>query len=152
MRSYRHSQIGSVIIGSMVAVIVVIFILVYTIPTKNGESPHVIAVTTGLLLLFSLILFYKLTVQVTEEKLRIQFGIGLIRRSWLLSDIVSTEIIRYPWWYGWGIHFTPHGTIFNVSGFTAVAVRLKSGRTALIGTDEPEKLRTAIEEFRSSTN
>ncbi len=43
-----------------------------------------------------------------------------------------------------GIHLTPEGWLYNVSGFRAVAVRLKSGKRFLLGTDEPERLCQAI--------
>ena len=46
--------------------------------------------------------------------------------------------------YGWGIHLTPRGGLYNVSGFRAVAVRLKGGKRFLLGTDEPERVCEAI--------
>ncbi len=45
---------------------------------------------------------------------------------------------------GWGIHYTSRGWLYNVSGFRAVAVKLKSGKQFLLGTDEPAQLRAAI--------
>jgi len=43
-----------------------------------------------------------------------------------------------------GIHKTSRGWLYNVSGFDAVLITLHSGKGILLGTDEPERLRSAI--------
>jgi hypothetical protein len=52
--------------------------------------------------------------------------------------------VTNPWYYGLGIHWTPHGILYNVSGFSAVEVRLFPGTTFRVGTDEPDQLCAAI--------
>jgi hypothetical protein len=47
---------------------------------------------------------------------------------------------RNSWPYGWGIHRTPHGWLYNVSGWEAVEVALASGKRLRLGTDEPRRL------------
>ena len=83
--------------------------------------------------------------EIARGYLRLRFGVGLIRRQFRLNDIESYEQVRNKWWYGWGIKLTPHGWMFNVSGFDAMQIRLKNGRQYRIGTDEPESLLAAIE-------
>jgi hypothetical protein len=46
--------------------------------------------------------------------------------------------------YGWGIHLTPYGCLYNVSGFDAVAITLRDGRKFALGTDDPHGLVDAI--------
>ena len=53
--------------------------------------------------------------------------------------------MRNLWYYGWGIRYTPHGWLFNVSGLDAVELELKNGRTWRVGTDEPVELLAAIQ-------
>jgi len=53
--------------------------------------------------------------------------------------------VHNHWYYGRGIKLTPHGWLFNVSGFDAVEIQLKNGRKYRIGTDEPDALLAAIE-------
>lgn len=118
--------------------------LINFLPPEEDISEGQTLWLVGSILFIVILLFYKLKVVVNEKQIEIRFGIGFIYRRWQLKDVISTEIITCPWWYGWGIHFTPHGTLFNVSGSRAVALRLSSGRTALIGTDEPEKLQEAV--------
>jgi hypothetical protein len=95
-----------------------------------------------------LLLFFSLTVEIDGEVLRFRFGIGLIRKSIPLGEIVKAEPVRNRWIYGWGIHMTPTGWLYNVSGLEAVEITLKSGKSLRIGTDQPNELAAAINRAR----
>jgi hypothetical protein len=62
------------------------------------------------------------------------------------TNILSATIVKNHRYYGWGIRvwFWPKMWIFNVSGFEAVELKMKNGKTYRIGTDEPKKLEQAI--------
>ena len=92
-----------------------------------------------------LLLFHSMTVEIENAEMRIRLGIGLIRRRFPVREIISAKIVRNKWWYGWGIRLTPHGWMFSVSGYDAVQLTLRNGRSYRIGTDEPHKLYRAIE-------
>ena len=98
----------------------------------------------------SLYLFSSLTVQVTDFYVKLWFGPGIIHKTFLIEDIDSTEIAKTPWYCGWGIHCIKGGFIFNVSGFYSVQLNMKNGRRYRIGTDEPEKLKEAIDRIMSA--
>ncbi len=102
------------------------------------------------ILLICAIIFSKLTIKVDEETLQVRFGIGLIHKKVLLPEIVGCEPIRIRWWYGWGIHLTPYGWLYNVSGLHAVAITLRDGRRFALGTDDPQGRVDAIQRFRSA--
>ena len=51
---------------------------------------------------------------------------------------------------GWGIHLTPYGWLYNVSGFDAVAITLRNGRKVALGTDDPHGLVDAIRRYTST--
>lgn len=89
-------------------------------------------------------LFTSMTVRVTEREMRLWFGPGLIWKTIQIVDIADARAVRNPWWYGWGIHLTPRGWLFNVAGLDAVELELVNRRTLRIGTDEPERLVAAI--------
>ena len=76
--------------------------------------------------------------------MRASFGPGIIRKRARLAEIVGCEPIRVRWWYGWGIHLTPFGWLYNVSGLDAVAITLRAGRKFALGTDDPHGLTAAI--------
>jgi hypothetical protein len=62
-----------------------------------------------------------------------------------LADLAAVEVTRTRFWDGWGVHRTRRGWLYNVSGFDAVLVRRKDGKAFLVGTDEPRKLKAALE-------
>ena len=74
------------------------------------------------------------------------FGPGVIRKRIPLDEIADVEATRTTFWQGWGIHWTTRGWLYNISGFDAVLVRLRTGKSLLVGTDEPEALANAIRE------
>jgi hypothetical protein len=72
------------------------------------------------------------------------FGLGIIRKRVPIAEIVACEPMRIKWWYGWGIHLTPYGWLYNVSGLNAVAITLRNGRKLAFGTDDPQGLADAL--------
>ena len=97
-----------------------------------------------------LALFHSLTVTVSAEEVALQFGIGLIRKRFSLSDIERVSTVRNHWYNGWGIRLIRNGWLYNVSGFDAVELRFHNGKIARIGTDEPARLLRAITQAAGS--
>lgn len=84
--------------------------------------------------------FSSLTVEVTERELIWFFGPGVWRKGLARADIRDATAAQNKWWWGWGIHLTPRGWLYNVGGLDAVEILLTSGRTLRIGSDEAAKL------------
>jgi len=122
--------------------VVFCFVVAMTSGTQHGVQ--VVLLCACGLLLFMTWLFGSLTVEVDEEELRHWFGPGFWKKSYQLLDIESAKVVRNSWFWGWGIRLTPHGWLYNVSGFDAVQIQLRSGRTFRIGTDDPQGLFEAI--------
>lgn len=99
--------------------------------------------------MFILASFVTLTVYIDEKYLRIKFGYGIFRKSFLLNDVASVRAVKNQWYYGWGIRIWlwPYMWIYNISGFNAVEITLKNGKIYRIGTNEPEKLEQAISQL-----
>jgi len=133
---YEHTQIGHVIIWSLFAII-----LIASAGLISHRTPPLIV---SMILLLCVVLFYKLTIRIENETLCASFGPGIIRKKVRLAEIIGCEPIRIRWWYGWGIHLTPYGWLYNVSGFKAVAITLRDGRKFALGTNDPQGLTTAI--------
>lgn len=147
MSDYRHRQIGTVLLMILAPAIVVAL----AARPRGPESDSWLVVFGVILALtaITILIFGWLTVQVTNESLQLRFGIGLVRRRWAIADLRAATAVRNPWYYGWGIRYTPHGWLFNVSGLDAVEIELASGRRYRIGTDQPEELVRAIERARA---
>ena len=90
-------------------------------------------------------LWSSLTVRIADDALRVQFGLGLPRRTVPLADLESVEVTRTRFFDGWGVRRTRRGWLYNVSGFDAVLLRRKDGKALLVCTDEPAKLKTALD-------
>jgi hypothetical protein len=136
---HGHTQIGHVIIWSLLAIILI------TSGALIGSSSHrEPPLVVSILLLVCLVLFYKLRITIDGETLCASFGIGVIRKRVGLAQIVGSEPIRTRWWYGCGIHLTPYGRPYNVFGFDAVAITLRDGRKFALGTDDPHGLTAGI--------
>ncbi|MDE2807830.1 MAG: hypothetical protein OXN90_05370 [Gemmatimonadota bacterium] len=144
MNTYRHTQFGTVIVVTTAAII----------PLAALPAWLAGIATAAWLILGSMVvvlsLFASLTVEIDAEHLRIRFGIGLIRKRFPLDQIDTCRPVSNPWIYGWGIRLTPHGWLYNVSGQEAVELKMKSGKTCRIGTDEPEVLTAALQEALDS--
>ncbi|MCH2101266.1 MAG: hypothetical protein MK209_05040 [Planctomycetes bacterium] len=103
------------------------------------------ALSISLFTVLLLALFSWLTVEVHRDSVRLVFGLGLIKKSIPVNNITSTEIMRTVWWWGWGIRLTPHGWMWNISGFDAVRLYMADGRSFIIGTDQPQQLKDVID-------
>ncbi len=88
--------------------------------------------------------FSTLTVTVGAETVEWAFRGGFWRKRVRLADLSEAKPVRNRWWYGWGVHLTPQGWLYNVGGLHAVQLRTKSGRRYRIGSDEPDVLAAEI--------
>lgn len=91
--------------------------------------------------------FSRLTVTVDASSVTAGFGfINRPHRRIELDEIVSAEVVRNSWWYGYGARWFPGGTIYNVQGNDAVELVHTSGKKFRIGTDDVENLHGALDE------
>ncbi len=76
--------------------------------------------------------------KIRDGDLRWRFGPRFICQQILLDEITAAERFRTNALEGWGIHPSRFGWLYSVSGFDAVAIKLKNGKSFCLGTDEPE--------------
>jgi hypothetical protein len=132
MNAYKHTQIGRLmvivmVIASLLLIVMSLFVL----------RPVLVGVPVLLLVGW---LFYSLTIEVSDCELHWRFGPGLIHKRVRLDEIASAEPVRTGFIDGWGIHWGRFGWLYNVSGFDAVQIKLRSGKKFALGTDEPRVL------------
>lgn len=144
MPRYKHTQIGYVTGG---AGLVGTLITYYGFLAERGTLGWSGSLVTGGLGLVT-ILFSTLTVEVGEQELRFYFGPGFWTKRIPLRDIEHVEVVRNKLYHGWGIRYTFHGWLYNVSGLDAVELRVSGEGTLRIGTDEPHALKQALEDAR----
>jgi hypothetical protein len=145
IKNYEHTQVGYLIIAVMATVMVMIGIIL----AKAGINW--IAIGVLIIIALALVLFSSLTVVIWEDELEVRFGPGLVHKRWKLNEIESCKVVKNHWYYGWGIRLTPHGILYNVSGFYAVEIKLITGKKYRIGTDVPQELEAAIQSSLSNS-
>ena len=131
---YHHRQIGSSTIIAFVAAAVLILYL---------TPPAAISIALPILLAVG-VLFGSLSISIEHNALRWHFGLGFLKQEVPLSEITEVHEIRTRWYDGSGVRVIREGTLYNVSGLSAVQVILRNNRKVCLGTDEPAKLARAI--------
>lgn len=127
----KRTQFGWVFLG------VIIFISGFII--YQNQELHTILILSALAAVL-LLLFYKLTISITDEYVKFSLGIGIIHGKYKLSDIRNCKPLTYiP--FGWGIRLRPGVILFNVSGNKAIELEIKNkSRKVWIGTNRPEEI------------
>jgi hypothetical protein len=133
---YKHSQVGWIIWGICLPVVLVLWIVSVIYPTQMTTGPVIISIA----IIIALILFGRLTIYVDNDGVGFYFGPGIIKKYFPFSQIDSAIKARNHWFWGWGIRWFGRGWLYNVSGLDSIEIRLKSGKVLRIGTDEPDKL------------
>ena len=148
MIPYRHSQVGKPIaIGTLLAAGLATVLVASLSNTTIQAAPWLVIGLYGVLAL-AYALFYRLTVTVDATRLRAAFGVGIFAKEVAIADVMACEIVRTRRRWGWGIHWTPVGWLYNVGGRHAVRLMLRTERPVMIGSDQPEALLAAIDAAR----
>jgi hypothetical protein len=134
---YRHTQLGTVIL----VVCLVIAALGAAMMWQKAHTPMIFMLV---ILAAVAAVFHSLTVEISQSELRWHFGPGLWTYQLPLDEIQSVAAVHNHWWNGFGIRMAPGFTLYNVSGLDAVELKLKSGETRRIGTDDPQGLAAAL--------
>jgi len=143
MQPYKHRQIGTLMIIGLGLGTLMTLRLLFSV--SSGPAKTISALISALLI-FCLFLFWSLSVEVKSDHIRVYFGFGIIHKEISLSEIMLVNVVRTPWYYGWGIRPAPHGWMFNVSGFGGVELIFKNNQRFRIGSDEPDLLYQAIQQ------
>jgi hypothetical protein len=138
---YEHRQGGGFTRFTFILAVALMPAL-YLLDPKAG--PALLIATPLLLLAFAA--FDGLTVRIDGQALSWRFGhLGFPRGHVALTDIASAAVTRTTFWEGWGIRRTRRGWLYNVSGYDAVLVTRRDGKTFLLGSDEARKLKSALD-------
>jgi amino acid permease len=143
---YEKTQIGWLMI---IIFSVVIISLTLSYLQKFGETPLPLNIFLVLLIIFFsvLLVFYKLKIKVDQDGVHVIYGLGLVHIKIKPEKVFAIRVVKSPWYYGLGIRFTPKGMLYNIQGSKAVQVTYAEGKnkTVLIGTNDPENLKKALE-------
>ncbi|PIZ98410.1 MAG: hypothetical protein COX77_04680 [Candidatus Komeilibacteria bacterium CG_4_10_14_0_2_um_filter_37_10] len=156
MTTYKHTQISYLMLVVTLAVLVLftwIQITARAEPPSVDSGTNLLITAVMVLILFTLESFTTLTASIDKNCLQIKFGYRIFRKKFLLGEILSTKQVKNHWYYGWGIRlwlWPKMMWIYNVSGFDAVEIIMKNGKTYRIGTDTPSELEVTIKQAINS--
>jgi hypothetical protein len=141
---FRQPWLWAVVISVAVLPALVLLPPLRKLPT-HGSPEVAIAVAIGTLaLVLGTLLVMRLTVRVTPEEIEIRY-VPFVDRHISIADIAGFEPRTYnPILAGYGIHITPYGWVYNVSGREGVALTLTNGKRLLIGTQRQQELVSAL--------
>jgi hypothetical protein len=140
---YKHTQTGYLMLAIIPVILLPLWGVLRIVPRGGGPAGHAVLVpmlaTIGVVAIVS-VLFSALTVTVEGGQLTWEFRFSVARHSVPVAGIKRVSVVRNPLIYGWGIHRTPYGWLYNVSGREAVQVEMRDGGMFRLGSDEPEVL------------
>ena len=142
---YKHTQYGVLmfivflITGILIAVVALAII---------GDGRMFSAIFMVCAYLFGLGMFYSFTIEISEKQLKFWFGIGVVRKVFDLSEVQITKQVENPWYYFWGVKSIPGGWFYAIAPGPGVEIKLNNGRIVQLGTNQPKKLKQAIDTAR----
>jgi hypothetical protein len=148
---YEHTQAGWPMRIAFVAASLVLAVLAAMPELSDRPAPPLVLIAAAALSAVIGWTWGALTVRIQGEDLQVRFGLGWPRKTVPLTEIAAVEVTRTTFLEGWGLHRTRRGWLYNVSGFDAVLLRLTNGRSMMVGTDEPRRLKAAIERAQART-
>ncbi|MEM8619312.1 MAG: hypothetical protein AAGF73_06290 [Actinomycetota bacterium] len=137
----QTSYVGLLVLGAAFVVSLAIAAM------GDGLSVQFVSLAVATFLLVGIVMaaMARLRVSVDDRRVEATFGWGWPTRVIELTDLRSASQVRNSWWYGWGIRWIPHGSMYNVWGRDAVELRLMNDRVFRIGTDDPAGLLAALQ-------
>lgn len=141
-KTYKQYGIFSVI---LLLPLMLIFIGVLI---KSGFSTDPITIVVLFVIvtfLFCLLIFYQLTIKISNDSISFSLGIGLVGKTYKFSDIKSCKAVTNSALNGIGIRMLSNGWLYNVTGLKAVELQFKNRKSVVrIGTDKPEEISNFI--------
>lgn len=144
MATKEYVQYGKLMIILQVVILLFCIAMVFIIGV-NDLIPLGIAILVVATFTLTMLTFYKMTITIDETSLSFRLGIGLIRKSYLLSDIQSCTPMKNPFLAGIGVHMTSGGWLYNVAGSHSIQIRFKANtNVVMLGTDKPDEIASEV--------
>ena len=144
MQVKKYTQSG---IFSMVVLLSVLLMCIIMLLMSGVDEPVLITIISLVILtvVICFLVFFKLTIIIDDTHLTFLMGIGMVRKSFPLSEIESCKAVTNSSISGFGIHMTSSGWLYNVSGRYAIELTFKnSGKRIRIGTDKPDEIAALV--------
>jgi hypothetical protein len=145
--TYKHTQVG--FFTFLTILIAGVFIVPLTIRLLAKNRFILILGIIGFVLLM-LGLFSTFTIEIAHDHLSFWFGIKGLGKTYALHEIQTTQAVKNPWYYLWGIKTIPGGWLYAIAPGKALEIVLKNGHIVRLGTTHPEKVKKVLDETLAS--
>lgn len=141
MNSNTYTQIAKTPILITLAIINLFFIFVNFSNILNINQLILFVV----ILVLTMMNFYKLSITVTDEKIDLRFGIGIIKKTIPMESVLNVHVVKNSWLMGWGIRLLLNGWMWNADGLQAVELTFKNKKSVFrIGCKNSSELESDI--------
>ena len=106
--------------------VIILFPVLYLFQIGTNPTPLFLTIIFTLIFIVVFLIFYKLSISIDGDYIRITYGIGIIQKNIKITDIASVKKVRNKWYYGWGIRFIGKGWLYNISGLDAIELSFKN--------------------------
>jgi len=138
----RNTQLGTLLfVVYLVTGVLIVVVALKIIVESRWESADLMIC----IYLLGIALFYSFTIEISKEKLKFWFGVGVVRKSYLLSGIQSAREVINPWYYFWGVKSIPGRWFYAIAPKEAVEMVLKNGKVVQRGTNQSKRLKKTID-------
>jgi len=141
---YKEFQIGKVLFGLVLPVQLIIAYIFVNEMGVNAVNITGFLVLNAILILIYL-MFYGMTTIISDDRITVLFGIGLIRKSISIGEIVSVQSVENSWFNSLGLRIISNGMLYSIDGKHAVELTLKDNKKVIrIGTKNSTQLKRKI--------
>jgi hypothetical protein len=152
METKKYRQFGTFSVALMLPLTLLFAGLLVRSVFTNGPELIIYAILE-ITFLICLLIFYKLTIKIDRSNVSFTLGIGLVTKSYKISDIKLCKPVTNSVFQGIGIRMLPNGWLYNVSGLKAIELHFHHKNSIVrIGTDKPEEISQIIQSLIGKEN
>jgi len=140
-----YSQFGTFSVAIMLPLLLIFSALLIKSGLANTPDFY-INLFLVIVFLICLLVFYKLTIFVDDKFVTFRLGIGLVGKTYKISDLKSCKPVTTSVLNGIGIRMLPNGWLYNVTGLKAIELRFINKKSIVqIGTNKPDEISQLIQ-------
>jgi hypothetical protein len=137
-KTYTQYGTNSVVVMLLLFIVSAFLSIVFGLAENALVEPFIFFSFTFLILP---LIFYKLTITVDNTKVSFKLGVGIISKSYRISDLKACIPVKNSFFDGGGVRFISNGMLYSVSGNKAIELHFNTMKYIVrIGTDRPEEI------------
>jgi len=150
METKKHTQFGTFSVIILLPLLLLFSIMLIKSGITSSPDTYILLFLV-LTFLICLLTFYQLTIIIDNSHVSFKLGIGLIQKSYKISDIKACRPVTNSVLSGIGIRMLTNGWLYNVSGFKAIELQFNNKKSVVrIGTNKPDEISSLIQNLISN--